>query len=92
MAALGVMALTVFYQYGPYMKGRWKWASWGAVTATTFWLAASYLFSLYVASFQSYNKMYGSFGWIIAVMLWFWISVASVLFGANVNQQMESKG
>ena len=38
------------------------------------WLAASVLFSWYVANFGSYNKTYGSLGAIIGFMTWIWIS------------------
>jgi membrane protein len=36
--------------------------SWGSVVAALLWVAVSMLFSFYVASFDSYNRVYGSLG------------------------------
>ena len=47
------------------------------------------LFSLYVASFDSYNKTYGSLGAGIGFMTWIWLSVVIVLLGAELNAEME---
>jgi membrane protein len=52
-------------------------------------LAASVLFSWYVANFGSYNKTYGSLGAIIGFMTWIWISIIVVLVGAKLNAEME---
>jgi membrane protein len=53
------------------------------------WVAASVLFSWYVASFGSYNKTYGSLGAIIGFMTWIWISIIVVLLGAKLDAEME---
>jgi Virulence factor BrkB len=68
------------YRYGPSRtEPRWRWITWGTVFAALVWLAASALFSWYVASFGSYNKTYGSLGAIIGFMTWIWISIIVVL-------------
>jgi membrane protein len=88
--ALVTLALAVIYKYGPSRtEPRWRWITWGSVTAAVVWLAASALFSWYVASFGSYNKTYGSLGAIIGFMTWIWISIIVVLVGAKLNAEME---
>ena len=88
--ALVTLALAVLYKYGPSRtEPRWRWITWGSVTAAVVWLAASALFSWYVASFGSYNKTYGSLGAIIGFMTWIWISIIVVLVGAKLNAEME---
>ena len=83
-------ALAVLYKYGPSRtEPRWRWITWGSVSAAIFWLAASVLFSWYVASFGSYNKTYGSLGAVIGFMTWIWISIIVVLVGAKLNAEME---
>jgi membrane protein len=59
------------------------------VAAAIVWLAASVLFSWYVANFGSCNKTYGSLGAIIGFMTWIWISIIVVLVGAKLNAEME---
>ncbi len=83
-------ALALLYRYGPSRKEpRWRWVTWGGALATVVWVAASILFSWYVANFGSYNKTYGSLGAIIGFMTWIWISLVVVLLGAKLNAEME---
>ena len=84
------VALSVFYRYGPSRaEPKWRWISWGSVSATVLWLIASILFSWYVAHFGSYNKTYGSLGAIIGFMTWVWLSITVVLVGAQFNAEIE---
>jgi membrane protein len=53
------------------------------------WLIASILFSWYAANFGSYNKTYGALGAAVGFMVWIWISVITVLIGAELDAQGE---
>ncbi len=57
----------------------------GAVAAVIVWILASLGFSFYVSNFGNYNSTYGSLGGIIVLLLYFYISSAVLLFGAEVN-------
>jgi membrane protein len=82
--------LAVIYRYGPSRRDpKWRWVTWGSVAAAVLWLAASMLFSWYVANFDSYNKTYGSLGAGVGFMVWIWLSVVIVLLGADLNAEME---
>ena len=85
-----VAALAVVYRFGPSRrKPQWTWVTAGSVAAAFLWIAASMLFSWYVASFDSYNRTYGSLGAGVGFMVWIWISVVIVLVGAELNAEME---
>jgi membrane protein len=87
---LVTVALSIFYRSGPSRaEPKWRWITWGSASATLLWLAASILFSWYVANFGSYNKTYGSLGAIIGFMTWVWLSIIVVLVGAQLNAEME---
>jgi len=89
LAVVGVW-LAVIYRYGPSRRDpKWRWVTWGSVAAAVLWLAASMLFSWYVANFDSYNKTYGSLGAGVGFMVWIWLSVVIVLLGADLNAEME---
>jgi membrane protein len=47
------------------------------------------LFSWYVATFDSYNRLYGSLGAGVGFMVWLWVSAVIVLLGAQLNAEME---
>ena len=88
---LAIMAaLALVYRFGPSRRlAKWRWVSWGSAVAALLWIAASMLFSWYVASFDSYNRVYGSLGAGIGFVTWIWISAVIVLAGAELNAEME---
>jgi membrane protein len=63
--------------------------TWGAGAASLLWIAGSILFSYYVSSFGNYEKTYGSLGAIVVFLLWLMLSAFAVLFGAELNAEME---
>ena len=65
-----------------------KWITPGGVLAVVIWLIASALFALYVKFFPN-NKTYGSFGGVIVFLVWLWISNIAVLFGQEMNAELE---
>jgi len=80
----------VIYRYGPAgRKPQWKLASFGIITATGLWLIGSILFSVYVHNFGRYSEVYGSLGLPLIILTWVWLSVFVVLFGAEINGQVE---
>ena len=82
--------LAFIYRYGPSRRdARWRWVTWGSIVAAMMWIAASMLFSWYVATFESYNRLYGSLGAGVGFMVWLWISAVIVLLGGEINAQME---
>ncbi len=90
LAVIIMFALAILYRLAPPRRtAKWRWVSWGSVLATLLWLSGSGLFSYYVASFASYNEMYGSVGAIVILLLWFFLTTYAVLLGAAVNAEME---
>jgi membrane protein len=85
-----VLALAVLYRFGPSRdQVDWRWLTPGSIVAAVVWIAASMLFSWYVANFANYNETYGSLGAVIGFMTWLWISTTIVLVGAELNAEVE---
>jgi membrane protein len=61
----------------------------GTVLAVVVWLVASAGFSVYVATFASYNKTWGSLAAVIVLMTWLWLSSVALLLGAEINSEAE---
>ena len=53
------------------------------------WILASVGFGFYVANFSSYNKTYGSLAGAIVFLLWLWITNLALLFGAELDSELE---
>jgi len=85
-----LVGLALLYRYGPDRRmARWQWVSVGSVFASVVSIGASYLFSWYIAKFNSYNATYGSLGAVAAMMMWLWITTTVVLLGAELNAEIE---
>lgn len=90
MAAFAIAGLATLYRFGPSRRNaRWRWVSLGAVVATVLWIIASLGFSLYVRNFAAYNQFYGTLGGVAVLMIWFWLTAWIVLFGAELNSEIE---
>jgi membrane protein len=61
----------------------------GAVVGVAIWLGASAAFSAYLANFRSFNVTYGSFAAAIILLVWLWLTNVALLFGAEVNAELE---
>src|SRR5438045_3972126 len=70
-------------------KRHWKLITPGAVVAVVAWLAVSGLFAVYTAKFGSYNKTWGSLSAVIVMLTWLWLSSLALLFGAELNAEIE---
>ena len=90
LATLMTTVLAVLYRFAPDRRqARWRWTSAGAATATLLWLGTSGALFAYVQSLGSYESTYGSLAGVAISMLWLWISVFLVIFGAAVNAEAE---
>ncbi|MEZ5738351.1 MAG: YihY/virulence factor BrkB family protein [Burkholderiaceae bacterium] len=90
LAAGTVFGLAAIYRWGPSrVAARFRWITPGAGIAVLICVLASLAFSWYVASFQSFNKTYGSLGAIIMLMTWVWILITVVIMGAEFNAETE---
>ena len=92
LAALATLGIALLYRYAPCRK-RFALSSvaWGASVATALWLAGSAAFSLYVSSFASYGKTYGSIAGMVVLLFWFLLSAYAVLVGAEISAELERR-
>jgi membrane protein len=88
--AIVIFSIAMLYKIAPDRdKPQFKWVSWGAIFATCIWIIGSLLFSLYVNNFGDFDATYGSVAAVIILMLWFQLTGISILFGAEINSEME---
>ncbi|OIQ22421.1 MAG: ribonuclease BN [Flavobacterium sp. MedPE-SWcel] len=63
--------------------------SYGSLLTTILFITTSYLFSIYVLQFAQYNKLYGSIGTLLVLMLYIWINCFILLLGFELNASIE---
>lgn len=79
------LAISFIYYFGPAVHYNWRFFSVGSLIATFLSMAVTYGFSFYVSNFATYNKLYGSLGVLIALMIWQEILSIVLLVGYEVN-------
>jgi membrane protein len=87
--ALACTGIGLIYYLAPDAKQDWVWLTPGSIFATTLWLIASLGFKYYVVNISSYSATYGAIGGVMVLMLWFYISGAVILLGAEMNAEIE---
>jgi len=82
-------AATLYYAAPNVKQPKFRWISVGAGVAILAWILASVLFGFYVGNFGSYNKTYGALAGVIVFLLWLWITNLALLFGAELDAELE---
>jgi membrane protein len=84
-----MVSVALIYYVMPDVKQEFRFITPGSVLAVVVWIMASLGFGYYVKTFADYNAMYGSIGAIIVLLLYFYISAAVLLLGAEMNAVVE---
>ncbi len=90
MLVLVSLMIAILYWAAPNVRQPgFRFISPGSILAVIIWVIASAAFTLYVATFASYNETYGAFGGPIVFLVWLWISNIAILLGAELNAELE---
>lgn len=81
--------LLVYYQL-PGRKGRVKHEVIGAALAALAWMLMTKMFSFYIQHISSVSRMYGSLTSIILIIIWLYIGMQIILYGAEINYQISN--
>ena len=85
LGGLVFFGFSVLYHYLPNCRYRYWQSMPGSVIASLGWLGLTRAFGLYVDNFGHYNATYGSFGALMAFLLWLYLVGVIILIGAEVN-------
>jgi membrane protein len=86
---LMMLVVAVLYYVAPDVEQEFRFITPGSVLAVIVWIVASVGFGIYVQNFGNYDATYGSIGAIIVLLLYFYISAAVLLLGAELNAVIE---
>jgi membrane protein len=91
---LAFVAILLFFSLVYYLAPNqdvrsWKWLTPGSLVGGLSWLALSGLFALWTNIFDSYSKTYGALASGIILLLWLHYSAMALLFGAELNAELE---
>lgn len=83
-------SIAIIYKYVPAIHERWQLSSPGTILATGLIILTVLIFSSWVNHFNSYNKVYGSIGTILILMLLIYFSSLVLLIGYELNVSIHS--
>ena len=86
---LFLMAISFLYYYAPSSKKRWRFVSPGSTLATVLTILTSILFAYFVNNFGQYNKLYGSIGTLVVIMLWIYFNSLILILGFELNASID---
>jgi membrane protein len=91
-ALLGILyfvTISILYRYGPAHAKKWRFFSAGSWLATILAFLTIWGFSFYINNFSSYNKVYGSIGTLIVIMIWLYLNSLILLVGFELNASVD---
>lgn len=83
-----VLALEIIYFLGPNMRQHFVSTLPGALFATAFFFAGSYILAYYLSHWANYSRLYGGMGALIGLMLWIYMIALAILIGAEMNAEI----
>ncbi|MEO7215448.1 YihY/virulence factor BrkB family protein [Mucilaginibacter sp.] len=83
------VSICILYRYGPSNKRKWKFINPGSILATSLAILTSVGFTYYTNNFSSYNKVYGSIGTLIVVMIYLYLNSLILLIGFELNASVD---
>lgn len=81
----------LLYKVMPNRKATFKSQVPGAIITSIAWSLFSYFFSLYFSFFPGFRNMYGSLASLVMVMLWMYVCMNLLLYGAEINAYFEKQ-
>jgi len=89
LGTLYFITVSILYRYGPAQTKKWRFFSAGSWLATVLAFLTIWGFSYYINNFGAYNKIYGSIGTLIVVMIWLYLNSLILLIGFELNASVD---
>jgi membrane protein len=80
-----MLGISLIYRFAPTHGQMYSFVNAGCIVASVLILLSTYGFSYYLSNFSSYNKLYGSIGTMIALMIWFYLLALLLILGFEIN-------
>ena len=88
-AVCALLSVEVIYYLAPNVEQRhFLQTVPGSVIAVALWVSASYVLGFYLQHFAQLSKSYGTLGAVVGLLLWFYVTSAAILIGAEINAEL----
>ncbi len=79
------IGISILFHFGPSIKSKWQLFSAGSILASLGIIITSIGFNYYVNNFSQYNKIYGSIGTLMIILIWIYFNSIILLTGFELN-------
>ena len=90
MLTMLFFGISILFHLGPALKSKWKLFTPGSIFATIFIIITSVGFNYYINNFSQYNKIYGSIGTLMIILLWMYFNSIILLTGFELNASISN--
>ncbi len=90
LVLMALLMISFLYYYGPSKKNKRPFISVGSVTATFLLILTTLAFNYFVGNFGQYNKIYGSIGTLIVILIWINFNSLQLIIGFELNASIEN--
>ena len=87
--AVEYSSVTLLYNVGHWDRLKWKTATPGAAMTTLLMVLLSVGFSFFIAQLNTYNRLYGSLGTLMLLLVWVNANSAVLLVGFELDASIE---
>ncbi len=84
-----MFVVAMIYYLTPDVEQEFRFITPGSVIAVVVWIGASIGFGIFARNFGNFQLFYGGIGAVIFLLLYFYISAAVMLYGAQLNAVVE---
>ena len=84
------LGISVLFHLGPSIKSNWKLFTPGSILATLGIIITSIGFNYYINHFSQYNKIYGSIGTLMIILIWMYFNSIILLTGFELNASISN--
>jgi membrane protein len=85
-----LIAISFIYYLAPAKKRHWRFLTPGSILATFLSIVASLIFSFVINNFGQFNKLYGSIGTLMVVLMWTYFNSLALIFGFELNASISN--
>lgn len=90
MLAMLFSGIAILFHFGPANSKKWKFFTPGSILATLGIIITSTGFNYYINHFSQYNKVYGSIGTLMIILIWMYFNSIILLTGFELNASISN--
>jgi membrane protein len=84
------LAISFLYWLAPAKRSDFRFITPGSILATILFILTSLGFSAYVNNYGPYNKLYGSIGTLMVILIWLYLNSIALLIGFELNMSIKA--